>query len=99
MAEVLEAQAASLRRHAVAVATDGQAELPLADDSDGWHEWSGGDGEPAAAVGKHVEIQLRDGRLSKGPADAWEWAHVANGEEPEGDIVQWRLSAKQPADE
>jgi len=92
MAEVLEAQAASLRRHAASIANEGQASLPLAEPEAGWvREWNE-EGQPVATYGKLVEVELRGGARREGPAAAfvWEWADEAN--DP-SDIVAYRVVA------
>jgi hypothetical protein len=102
IAETLEAQAASLRRHAAELAAEGQGALELdVPAAGGWHEWEGGDTPPAEAMGRNVDVQLRDGDVISGPAAAltWGWEHNAAAHpENEGrrDIVEYRISAEQP---
>ncbi len=58
-------------------------ELPAADT---WHEWAGGDEPPTTG---NVQVRLRAGNESEGPAAAWVWTY---GKQPNdaGDIVAWR---------
>lgn len=96
MAEVLEAQAASLRRHAATIANEGQASLPLHDAEPAWIDWVGGD-EPPVPTGTLVDIRFRDLPPELGrPADVYVWSHedLDDGSE----IVAYRVSAVQPGE-
>jgi hypothetical protein len=98
MAETLEVQAASLRRHAAELAAEGQGALELEAPVAGeWRDWEGGE-QPPESFGKVVDVQLRDGYEMRGPASALEWLPGAGRLENGGtrDIVKWRISAEQP---
>ncbi len=90
MADVLEAQAASLRRHAAAIANEGQASLRLGDEAP-WIDWAGGD-EPPVPGATLVEISTRQG-VSILPANAVNWAHNGGNFY---DVLAYRLAAVQP---
>lgn len=94
VAETLEAQAAALRRHAAALANEGQATLEL-EPTDEWIEgWAGGE-QPPETYGKNVDLRFRSGYLEVGvPAHAWQWGHV--NKDTNSDIVAYRISAEQP---
>lgn len=92
MAETLEAQAASLRREAARVASEGQTELELAA-APVWMEWSGGEAPPDAA-GKFVDVRTRDeDEFFNMPSAVVTWRHHNDP----SDVVQWCLSVEQPA--
>lgn len=96
MAETLEAQAASLRRHAAELAAEGQGALELETPTAGeWKPWEGGD-QPPETYGKIVDVELRDGETISGPASALVWPVDEN--QNGRDIVKWRISAEQPAE-
>jgi hypothetical protein len=98
MAETLEAQAASLRRHAAELAAEGQGALELEAPVVGeWRDWEGGE-QPPESFGKVVDVQLRDGYEMRGPASALEWLPGAGPSKTavRRDIIAWRISAEQP---
>lgn len=89
MAETLEAQAALLRQYA---ATQVSAD-------DVWFDWAGGDEPPENARGKVVEIAMRAGISTEGPAESYGWAHPHMDYTTKplaGDIVRYRIAAEQP---
>jgi hypothetical protein len=100
IAETLEAQAAALRREHARQAQEGQGALAL-EPLNEWREWKGGDTPPPEAVGKNVVLWRRREPVAGagamwGPADAFRWNW--DTDEPEGDIMAWRLADEQPAD-
>lgn len=98
IAETLEAQAAALRRHAATLANEGQAALPLAEPQEHpWNDWMGGDGPPAEARGKYVDIVFGSGWTETGvPADVYNWSHVDADDIHFHEIKRYRIAAEQP---
>lgn len=90
MAESLETQAASLRRHAATLANEGQGALELEPQ---WLDWAGGD-EPPVPGATIVEWEARDGERALAPANALSWAH----HDHRLDIVKYRVVESQPCD-
>lgn len=95
MAETLEAQAASLRRHAAELATEGQGALELDTPPHAFQSWTGGE-QPEETFHKYVDVLTRGGRVMNGyAADVLVWRHHTRAADSGEDIVQWRLSADQ----
>lgn len=93
MAQVLEAQAHALRRHAAA-----QPEPPpAAPEPNPWNDWLGGDAPPREARGKHVDIVFGNGCEERSvPADAYDWSHVDPDDIHFHEIKRYRIADEQP---
>src|SRR5690349_17013312 len=91
MAEILETQAASLRREHERLTASGQQSLELDAPGDTeWHEWDGGE-QPPETYGRNVDVKLRDGYEMSGPAGAITWEHHDAKEGGARDVTLWRL--------